>query len=190
LTELSPPRERVGKNRGATINELIPIHRCDHGMPKAQRLDRGCHAAGLFIIDRPRPAWRDRTVVAASRADIAKNQEGSGARVPTFPRIRAAGFFTNGMELEPVHRLFEVEIIRPGFRCDFEPSRETRTADSRRRPKLVEGNKAHGVSFDGSNSEGCSRIRLSSFRTPAPCTPSRALWSQDNVTFMRRPTFS
>ena len=93
-------------------------------------------------------------------------------------------------ELEPVHRLFDVEIVRPGFRLDFEPSRETRTANSLRRSKLVKGNKAHGISFDGSNSDGCSRIRLSSFRNPAPCTPSRALWSQDNVTFMRRPTLT
>ena len=33
-------------------------------------------------------------------------------------------------------------------------------------------------------------MRLNSFRKPAPCTPSRARWSQDNVTFMRRPALT
>jgi hypothetical protein len=67
--------------------------------------------------------------VAPPGADIAEDQKGGGAGVPTFPAIRTAGLFADGVEIEPHHRLFDVQIVRTGFGFDFEPGWETRTAD-------------------------------------------------------------
>ena len=62
--------------------------------------------------------------MAASGADVSQDEERRGARVPTFPSIWAARFLTNSMELEPIHGLLDVEIVRTGFRLDFEPGRK------------------------------------------------------------------
>jgi hypothetical protein len=49
---LSGLPDRFGKDRGAAILQFIPVHRCDNGMSKAQRLDRFCDAPRFFMIDR------------------------------------------------------------------------------------------------------------------------------------------
>ena len=123
-TELSGLPNCFSKDPGAAIAQFIPVHRCDHGMSKAQRLDRFCDATRFFVVDRRRPACLDCTVVASPGADVAQDEERRGARVPTFPSIRTASFFADGMELEPVHRLLDVEVVRTGFRVDFEPGGE------------------------------------------------------------------
>ncbi len=64
--------------------------------------------------------------MATSGADVAQDEERRGARVPTFPSVGAARFFADSMELESVHRLFDVEIVRTGFRLDFEPGGKAR----------------------------------------------------------------
>ena len=64
------------------------------------------------------------------------------------------------MEIEPVHRLLDVEIIGTGFRLDFEPGRELpcradgrwRMADCQRGistgiAQLIEWNKAHSNDY-------------------------------------------
>lgn len=63
--------------------------------------------------------------MAPPGADVAQDEERCGACVPTFPSIRTARFFANGMEIEPIHRLFDVEVVWAGFRLDFEPRRQT-----------------------------------------------------------------
>jgi hypothetical protein len=63
--------------------------------------------------------------MATSGADVAQDEKSRGACIPTFPSVRATRFFANGMELEPVHRLLDVEVVWTGFRFDFEPRRKT-----------------------------------------------------------------
>jgi hypothetical protein len=67
--------------------------------------------------------------VAPPGTDIAEDQKRGGAGVPTFPAIRTTGFFTDGMEIEPFHRLFDVQIVRTGFGFNFEPGRKAEAAD-------------------------------------------------------------
>jgi hypothetical protein len=67
--------------------------------------------------------------MAPSGTDVAQDQERSGAGVPTFPAIRTARFFANGMEIQPFHRLFDVQIVRTGSGFNFEPGWEAQTAD-------------------------------------------------------------
>lgn len=62
--------------------------------------------------------------MTASGADVPQDEKGRGPGVPTFPSIRAARFLANGMELEPVHRLLDVEVVRTSRRMDFEPGRQ------------------------------------------------------------------
>lgn len=94
--------------------------------------------------------------MAAPGADVAEDEEGRGARVPAFPSIGAAGFFADGVELEPVHCLLDVEIVRAGLGFDLEPGwKSPERADGgglmvghrrrirRRRSELVERDKTH-----------------------------------------------
>ena len=59
-----------------------------------------------------------------SSADIAEDEEGRSAGVPAFPSIGTAGFFADSVKLEPIHRLFEVEIVRAGLGFNLEPGWE------------------------------------------------------------------
>ena len=81
------------------------------------------------LIHWKRPSGLDRTIVAAPGTDIAKNQERCRAGIPTFPSVRTTSLFADRMELEPLHGLLDIEIIRAGPRADFEPRRKTRAAD-------------------------------------------------------------
>ena len=92
------------------------------------------------LIDRVRSSRFYGAVVTAPGADVTEYKEGSGARVPTFPSIGTAGFFANGVELEPVHRLLDVEIVRAGLCVDLEPGWQARTFS---RSELVDRDQAH-----------------------------------------------
>lgn len=109
-------------------------------MAKAERLYRLRDSLRLSVIDRERSPCFHGAVVAAPGTDVTQDQEGGGAGVPTFPSIGAAGFFANGVELEPVHRLLDFEIVRTGLGLDLEPGRQARPF---RRSELVDGDQTH-----------------------------------------------
>lgn len=118
-----------GKDRCAIVRQLVAIDRRDDGMTKAERLHGLSHPLRLTVIDRERPPRLYGAVVAASGADVSEDQEGGRTGVPAFPPIRTARFFADGVELEPVHGLLDVEIIGTGSCSDFEPCGQARSAD-------------------------------------------------------------
>ena len=95
-------------------------------MAEAKRLHRFSDPSRLVPVDGRRPPRFDGAVVASPGADVTQDQEGCGTGIPAFPAIGAAGFFANGVELEPVHRLFDLEIVRAGLCVDFKPSGQAR----------------------------------------------------------------
>ena len=113
-----------GKNGGSAVCQFIPIHRGDHRVVQCQGLHGFGDPPGLLPVYGPRPAGFDRTVVAPSRADIAKNQERGGAGVPAFPSVGTTGLFTDGVEFQAVDGVLDVQVIRAGFRLDLEPGRK------------------------------------------------------------------
>ena len=74
-----------------------------------------------------RPSRLYRTVVTASGADIAENQERRGSGIPTFPPVRTTSLFADRVQLEPFHGLFDIEIVRTGSSSDFEPGRKAQS---------------------------------------------------------------
>ena len=99
-------------------------------MSQTQGLDRFCDSLRLAMVDGVRPPRLDGTVMATSGTDVAQDEKRGGAGVPAFPPVRAARFFADGMELEPVHRLFDLEIVRTGLGFHLEPGRKSsRRAD-------------------------------------------------------------
>ena len=115
---------RLGKDGGSAILKFVAIDRRDHRVAQTERLNRFCHTQRLFVIDRMRPAGGHGTVVASSRADIAENQKRRRARIPTFPHIRTTRFLTDRVQLEPIHGLANVVIIRTGLQLHLEPGRQ------------------------------------------------------------------
>lgn len=98
----------------------------------------------FFVIDREGPPRFHRAVMTPSGANVAEDQKGGRARVPAFPAIGTAGFFADRMQLEPFHRLLDVEIVLAGLGLHLEPGWEPGTADSRSRPNLIKRDEAHG----------------------------------------------
>ena len=132
----SQSADNSGKDGGAAVRQLAAIHRRDDGMAKGQGLHGLSNPLRFTVIDCVRSARVHRAVVAASGADVSQDQERGGAGVPAFPSIWTACLFADGVELEAIHRVLDVEIIRTSLGIDLEP---TRQAWAFSRSELVDG---------------------------------------------------
>ena len=94
-------------------------------MAQAEGSHRFRDTTRLSLIHWKRPAGLDGTVVTAPGTDIAENEECRRAGIPTFPPIRTTGLLANRMEIEPLHGLLDIEIIRAGSGLNLKPWRKT-----------------------------------------------------------------
>ena len=94
-------------------------------MAQAEGSYRFRDATWFPLIHWKRPACMHRTVVAAPGTNVAKNEECRRAGIPTFPPIRTTGLLANRMEIEPLHGLFDIEIIRARSGLNLKPWRKT-----------------------------------------------------------------
>ena len=94
-------------------------------MPQIEGLDGLRHPQRLVAIHGMGAACRDGTVLAAPGADVAQNQERRRACIPTFPDIRTASLFTDGVELEPVHSPANLLVVGPCLQANLEPGRQS-----------------------------------------------------------------
>src|SRR5262245_10240932 len=97
-------------------------------MAETERLNRLCNTIRLHRIDGERLPGLYRAIMTAPRTDIAEDQECRGAGVPAFPPVWTTGLFTNRVKVEPLHHMFNIEIIRAGSGLNFKPGGKTRSA--------------------------------------------------------------
>src|SRR4029079_2891499 len=138
----SDQSDGVGKHGRPAVGQFVPIDRCDHRMTQSKRVNGFSDATRLLLIERQRPAGFDRTVVASSGGDLAENQKCGGSGVPAFPPVGTTGFFTDGVELQAVDGVLDVQIIGTGLRLYSEPARET-FPRCLAQPELCDGYQLH-----------------------------------------------
>src|SRR5262249_11568057 len=119
--DLSGASDRVGKDNGPPIRQLITIDRGDDSVAQPECLYGIGHALWLLDVHGAWATGFDRAVMAASRTDIPENQKCGRPGIPTFPPVGTAGFLADRMELELIDRLLDVQVIRAGLGLDFEP---------------------------------------------------------------------
>ena len=67
--------------------------------------------------------------MTAPRADVAEYEERRRTGIPTFPPIRTASLLADRVQVEPLHGVLEIKIVRAGLGSNFEPGRKTRATE-------------------------------------------------------------
>jgi hypothetical protein len=105
---------------GTTISQVIPIHRCDDYMVKSHQLNSTCKAGGFICVKRIGSAVSDITKRATPGADVPHDHKRGSTIAKAFPKVRATGFFANGVEVVVAQYCFKTCNLRSAgeFRSD------------------------------------------------------------------------
>jgi len=84
---------------GATVAQIVAIHRGDHHILEAQLGDGHGEVARFVDVQRLRPPVADIAERAATGADVTHDHEGRGACGETLAQVRARGLFADTVQL-------------------------------------------------------------------------------------------
>jgi len=115
-------RDGAGEDGGAAVGLVIAIDARDYGISKAHAGDCFGDAVRLLFIGRAdRLAGRNGAKAAGASADVAEDHECSGAMLPAFTHVGAAGGFAYGVKIESAHDALEVLIAFAAEEADAQP---------------------------------------------------------------------
>src|SRR5687768_12541983 len=113
-------------------------------MSQPQSLHRAGNALRLLLVKGCWLPFRNRAVAAATRTDIAQQQERRGSEVPAFANIGTPGFFTYRVEIKPTHEMLELLEVLTHRRANFQPGWPLRSCG---RSSIHQSNLSHALSF-------------------------------------------
>src|SRR5258706_9642307 len=96
---------------GATVLQLIPIHRRDYGMLYTHQFYRLSHTSGFVQVIFRWATSSHGTERATPRADISEDHEGGSACAPAFAHVRAIAALANSMQFIFVNQFTHLGIF-------------------------------------------------------------------------------
>ena len=123
-----PPDRADGprKNSGASVLEIVAVHRCDHRVLQPELPHRFRDPQRLAEVKLRGPARRYGAKTACSRADITQDHEGRRAPVPAIEDVGATCLFAHCVQTTPLHDLFEFFEVAAFGDPDADPFRDRR----------------------------------------------------------------
>ena len=137
------PRELLG----ATIGQVVAVHRGDDHVLQPHPLDRLGEAHRLQRVECRRRAVGNRAVGAVPGADVTQDHKGGGPVLPAFADVGAAGLFAHGVEPQLAHHRLDVRVAGSAGCLHLEPSRfagEAGRVIRRRSGELYKFNQGYG----------------------------------------------
>jgi len=94
--------EHFCKVSGATIRKIIPGYGCDDHMAQSHPFDSFRHTGGFFRGRRSQRTMGNGTESTIAGAAVSEDKECGGSMRKTLPKIWAACFLANRVELAPL----------------------------------------------------------------------------------------
>src|SRR6267378_338540 len=151
----------LGEVRGASVRQLVPVHRGDHQVIEAQLAYRLGKVTRLQRIERPGDPAVHVTEAATPGADVPHQHHGGGAAAPAFADVRTARLFTDGVEVQLAQGALDVLVPAAARHAHLEPLRLGLAPRARPTAELDQrvGHEGGGITESGPDCEGALRSR-------------------------------
>ena len=97
---------------GASVGEVVPVHRGQHHIGEVHLGEGECHMLGFVLIENSRgPSGCDHAEPAGPAADVAHEHQGSGPSSPAFVDVRAVRLFADCVKVEVSQEPLELVVV-------------------------------------------------------------------------------